>query len=75
MADRALEELEQVAAAGLSQPNPDLRLSRALLAVDRAASYYRAAAVLTADQAAVAVDHLLEMDPAFTGAGAGEGGS
>ncbi len=66
LADRALEELDRVAAAGLSQPNPDLRLARALLEVDRAASFYRAAMVLTAGQAAAAVDGLLRVDPVFS---------
>lgn len=74
LADRALEELDRVAAAGLSQPNPDLRLARALLEVDRAASFYRAATVLTAAQAASAVDGLLRVDPVFAPAGAEEGG-
>ncbi len=72
LADRALEELDRVAAAGLSQPNPDLRLARALLEVDRAASFYRAATVLTAAQAASAVDGLLRIDPVFVPSGAGE---
>ncbi len=71
LADRALEELDRVAAAGLAQPNPDLRLARALLEVDRAASFYRAATVLTAAQAASAVDGLLRIDPVFAPDGAG----
>jgi hypothetical protein len=63
----ALQELDALTPSEVAgDPTFGVRLENLLAALDRAASMYRSATVITVDEAATAVENLLSQDPLFS---------